>query len=243
MYSFLISCALWIAYVISREEERCKDKAIFNPLVGAKDSKIRHHEESIALFLKRAFIKCPILRDSPALYPDNVLNRQFKPGSVNKVWASDTSFIPSRKCWVYLCVVMDLFSRKIVGWSLGSRHDSSLVESALRRSVELRGYRKGIMFHSDRGTEYSSTQVHDFLKKYKMIASMSRKGNCWDNAPVESFFKTFKQEFIPRIKPEKLDLEEIRSECSKYMLEYNTKRIHSSLDRKSPSEYEREGFH
>ena len=102
-----------------------------------------------------------------------------------------------------------------------------------------RGYPKGVLFHSDRGFEYSSYQIQKMLRQHHLIASMSRTGNCWDNAPVESFFKTLKVELINRINSKRLNLEEIKKECFNYIEGfYNTKRIHSSIDNKSPLIYE-----
>lgn len=173
------------------------------------------------------------------VYPSNVLNRQFQPTGPNKVWSSDVTFIKSCEGWIYLCVVMDLFSKIIVGWSMGRKHDSNLVQTALSSALERRSYPKGVLFHSDRGSEYSSFQIQSFLKLHGLLVSMSRTGNCWDNAPLESFFKTLKVELINQIHSGRLNLEEIKKECFNYIEGfYNTRRIHSSLDNKSPMIYE-----
>ena len=172
-------------------------------------------------------------------YPRNILNRKFKPKAANEVWGSDTTFIRSNQGWLHLCVVMDLFSRKIVGWSLDKSNNSELVESALKEAVFRRGYPTGVVFHSDRGSEYSSYLVQRMLKDNGFVLSMSRTGNCWDNAPLESFFKTLKTELINRIDSRRLNLEEIRKQCFNYIEGfYNTRRIHSALDNKSPQRYE-----
>ena len=172
-------------------------------------------------------------------YPDNVLGRGFNPGGPNRVWGSDTTFIRSNQGWLHLCAVLDLFSRKVVGWSLDKRNNSELVKSALKEALFRRGYPTGVVFHSDRGSEYSSYLVQRMLKGNGFISSMSRTGNCWDNAPLESFFKTLKTELINRIDSRRLNLEEIRKECFNYIEGfYNTRRIHSALDNKSPQRYE-----
>ena len=181
----------------------------------------------------------PYERGEITAYPANILQRRFKPEGPDQVWGSDTTFIKSQKGWIYLCVVMDLFSKRVAGWSLSEQNNSDLVEKALQSALYSRGYPKGVLFHSDRGSEYSSYQIQKVLQQYHLIASMSRKGNCWDNAPVESFFKTLKVELINRINSKRLDLEEIKQECFNYIEGfYNTRRIHSSLDNKSPRMYE-----
>ena len=178
-------------------------------------------------------------KDEKVIYPSNILNRRFQPGGPDKVWGSDVTFLKSFEGWVYLCVVMDLFSKTIIGWSIGKKHDSELVHKALSSALNRRSYPKEVLFHSDRGSKYSSFRIQSFLKRHGLLVSMSRTGNCWDNAPLESFFKTLKVELINRIHSEKLDLEEIKKECFNYIEGfYNTRRIHSSLDNKSPLIYE-----
>ena len=118
-------------------------------------------------------------------------------------------------------------------------YNSELVEAALKEALLRRGYPTGVVFHSDRGSEYSSYLVQRMLKDNGFVLSMSRTGNCWDNAPLESFFKTLKTELINRIDSRRLNLEEIRKQCFNYIDGfYNTRRIHSALDNKSPQRYE-----
>ena len=187
---------------------------------------------------RKKFRKCYTKREG-TLYPDNVLNREFTPQGPNQIWGSDTAFIRSREGWVHLCVVMDLFSRRVIGWSIGMNNSAELVEEALREVLYKRDCVKGMMFHSDRGSEYSADLVQKMLKNKGFISSMSRKGNCWDNAVVESFFKTLKVELIHRIETRRLSLEEIRKRCFEYIEGfYNTRRIHSTLDGQSPEGYE-----
>ena len=178
-------------------------------------------------------------KNEKGVYPANILNRQFQPNQPNKVWGSDVTFLKSCEGWIYLCVVMDLFSKAIIGWSIGRKHDSELVHRALSSALFRRSYPKGALFHSDRGSEYSSFQIQSLLRSHGLLVSMSRTGNCWDNAPLESFFKTLKVELINRIHSGRLDLEEIKKERFDYIEGfYNTRRIHSSLDNKSPLVYE-----
>ena len=142
----------------------------------------------IGSFYQRKKFRKPYKRGEITTYPHNILNREFNPEAPNQVWGSDTTFIRSKEGWLHLCVVMDFFSRKVIGWSLNRKNNSELVRSALREALFRRGYPRGVIFHSDRGSEYSSYLVQRILKENQFVVSMSRKGNCWDNAPVESFF-------------------------------------------------------
>ena len=194
----------------------------------------------IASSYQRKKFRKPYERGEITSYPCNILNREFNPKAPNQIWGSDTTFIRSKEGWLHLCVVMDFFSKKVIGWSLDKRNDSQLVRSALKEALFRRGYPKGVIFHSDRGSEYSSYLIQRMLKENDFVVSMSRKGNCWDNAVVESFFKTLKTELINRINSRRLSLVEIRKECFNYIEGfYNTRRIHSALDNKSPEEYEK----
>jgi len=111
-------------------------------------------------------------------YPCNILDRRFKAEAPNLIWVSDTTFIRSKEGWLYLCVVIDIFSRKVIGWSLGKKNNAKLVVSALREALFKRDYGEGVIFHSDRGSEYSSYLVQNLLRDNGFIVSMSRKWNC-----------------------------------------------------------------
>lgn len=125
----------------------------------------------------------------------NLLDRQFRPSGRNQVWAGDITYIWTMKGWVYLAVVLDLFSRRVVGWSVSERPDTALVLSALSQALQSRSYVRGsLIFHSDQGCQYTSRAFQDFLVERGIRGSMSRRGQCWDNAPTESFFKSFKRE-------------------------------------------------
>jgi putative transposase len=127
----------------------------------------------------------------------NVLDRQFGTIQPNQVWCGDMTFIWAGRSWVYLAVVMDLYARRIVGWAMSNRPDSQLTERALRVAYESRDRPSSLLFHSDQGCQYSSTAFRELLKQYRIEQSMSRCGNCWDNAPMERFFRSLKSEWMP----------------------------------------------
>src|SRR5580704_10600205 len=126
----------------------------------------------------------------------NLLNRQFSPGQVNRVWASDVTYIPTREGWLFLAVVLDLYSRKVIGWSMSDRLTSCLAQQALLNALNQRRINDGVLHHSDQGKEYYAHEFQMLLKKNRMIGSMSRKGECYDNAVVESFFHSLKIELV-----------------------------------------------
>jgi len=130
---------------------------------------------------------------------DNTLARQFTVEAPNQVWCSDVTYIWTGKRWAYLAVVLDLYARKPVGWALSTSPDSKLTATALSRAYESRGKPAGILFHSDQGSHFTSTYFRQYLWRYRMQQSMSRRGNCWDNAPMERFFRSVKSEWIADI--------------------------------------------
>ena len=127
---------------------------------------------------------------------ENILNRDFTANSANQKWAADITYIPTKLGWLYLAVVMDLFSRRIVGWAMSENIDSVLVQSAMKMALLHRDPDKGLIHHSDRGVQYAAEDFQDLLNDNKVVCSMSRKGNCWDNACVESFFGNLKAEWV-----------------------------------------------
>jgi putative transposase len=169
---------------------------------------------------------------------ENLLNRDFGATEANIKWASDITYIWTREGWLYLAVVLDLFSRRIVGWSMQKSMDRSLVLNALEMALGQRQPGEGLVHHSDRGSQYASGDFQSKLVSAGICCSMSRRGNCWDNAPVESFFGTLKQELVHRC--DFVTRAAARSRIF-YWLEvwYNRARRHSSLDYISPVEFER----
>jgi putative transposase len=168
----------------------------------------------------------------------NVLNRKFSVAEPSKVWVSDITYIRVKEGFLYLTTVLDLYDRKIIGWSLSngmSVEETSL--AALRMAVKNRSLKKGLVFHSDRGLQYASKKFTNVIDSYKMITrSMSRKGNCWDNAVAESFFKTLKMEQIygnTLISKEQMELDIFEF----IEIWYNRKRRHSTLDYKTIEEF------
>jgi len=169
---------------------------------------------------------------------ENLLNRAFEVAEANKVWVSDITYIPTAEGWLYLCTVMDLHSRKVVGWSMSRRMKSELVVQALIMAMVRRRPSKGLVFHSDRGSQYCSHVFRRWTQRWGIRQSMSGKGDCWDNAPAESFFKTLKSELYGHRAFR--SRQEARTVLFEYIeVFYNRVRLHSSLGYLSPVEYER----
>lgn len=167
----------------------------------------------------------------------NVLNRRFAVDRPNAVWVSDITFIASAAGWLYLAVVLDLYSRKVIGWALGEHMRADLVETAIRLAYAQRGSWPEL-FHSDQGIQYASDQVFDLLNQAGVQVSMSRKGNCWDNAVAESFFGTLKTEHVDYQRYN--GLQEAQHSLFRYIESfYNRRRKHSHLDYKSPEAFEK----
>ena len=169
---------------------------------------------------------------------DNLLARQFQPQGPDQVWVGDISYIPTGEGWLYLAVVEDLYSRRIVGWSMDSSMTSRLVVDALEMAVQQRLPGEDLLAHSDRGSQYASEHYQRVLAGHGITCSMSQRANCWDNAPAESFFATLKKElvhledFATRAKARTAIFEYIE-------MFYNRQRLHSTLGYKSPEEFER----
>ena len=170
----------------------------------------------------------------------NRLNRDFDAESPNQKWVTDITYLPTLEGWVYLAVVLDLFSRKVVGWSLSRSLATPLVSRALRQAIESRQPRTGeLLHHSDRGCQYTSDDYQRTLKALGIECSMSRTGNCYDNAVAERFFWSLKHEWTKHY--EYADLEETRKSVFKYIdIFYNRQRLHQSLGYKTPEAFEAE---
>ena len=169
---------------------------------------------------------------------ENLLGRDFVAPEANVKWASDITYIWTKEGWLYLAVVLDLFSRRIVGWSMQPSLNRSIVLDALQAALSQRQTGQAILHHSDRGSQYASGEYQQMLREQGIQCSMSRKGNCWDNAPVESFFGTLKQELVHRCSF--ATRQHARQEVFDYIeVWYNRQRRHSALGYLSPEEFEK----
>lgn len=179
------------------------------------------------------------VRDTAHPVAPNELARDFAATRPNERWVTDITYVWTDEGWAYLAVILDLFSRAVVGWALDGTLATTLPLAALRQAVQRRRPDAGLLHHSDRGCQYTSAQYRDALAALGIEASMSRKGNCWDNAVAESFFSTLKSELVHR-RPWRNRLE-LRNAVFEYIeVFYNRRRLHSSLDYKTPAEVEQE---
>ncbi|EPK3803192.1 IS3 family transposase, partial [Enterobacter hormaechei] len=198
--------------------------------------------------MKRVGIKAQVGYRSPrarkgeaSIVSPNRLQRQFNPDAPDERWVTDITYIRTHEGWLYLAVVVDLFSRKIIGWSMQSRMTKEIVLNALLMAVWRRNPEKQVLVHSDQGSQYTSHEWQSFLKSHGLEGSMSRRGNCHDNAVAESFFQLLKRE---RIKKKIYGTrEEARSDIFDYIeMFYNRKRRHGSSEQMSPTEYENQYY-
>jgi transposase InsO family protein len=168
---------------------------------------------------------------------ENTLNRQFTAEYPNRVWAGDITYVWTTEGWLYLAVVLDLYSRAVIGWAMGHRLTVDLAEHALTMALANRKPKAGLLHHSDRGRQYAATAYQQLLTTHGMTGSMSRRGNCWDNACVESFFGTLKRELINHRQYRTRD--EATQDIFEYIeVFYNRLRRHSTLGYYSPAEFE-----
>ena len=168
---------------------------------------------------------------------ENTLNRQFMVEAPNRVWAGDLTYVWTTEGWLYLAVILDLYSRLVVGWAMGHRLTVELAEQALTMALANRNPQAGLLHHSDRGSQYAAMRYQRLLGEHDITPSMSRTGNCWDNACVESFFGTLKRELVYHRRYE--TREAARQDIFEYIeVFYNRQRRHSTLGYHSPAEYE-----
>ena len=210
---------------------------------------IRVGQKRVARLMRRAGLvgtparpRAPRTTDSAHAFPiaPNVLARRFDVNGVaevNRVWVSDLTYVSTREGWLYLAVVLDLASRRVVGWAVGDSLAAELALDALQMALEERRPAPGLVHHSDRGVQYACTAYRELLAAHGMEVSMSRRGNCWDNAVAESFFATLERELIDRHDWP------TRAEAARAIFDYiaawyNTRRLHSTLDYQSPAAYE-----
>jgi putative transposase len=192
--------------------------------------RMREEGESIGRFKVRRLMKEARLESKqpkPYAYktakverPDilNHLDREFNVKQPNLVWCGDITYVWVQNRWVYLAVVMDLYARRVVGWSLSDKPDSKLTVSALNMAYQLRGQPKEVMFHSDQGVQYASRSFRQHIWRYRMKQSMSRRGNCWDNAPMERVFRSFKSEWMPTTGYRSFT--EAKKDIGQYLMDY-----------------------
>ena len=207
---------------------------------------IRCGKNRVARIMRKARLKACARRKFKATtnsrhrYPvaANVLNQSFSVATADSVWAGDITYIPTAEGWLYLAVLLDLYSRKVIGWSMSKRMSHDLVVSALKMAIGQRPGCRGAIHHSDRGSQYACDEYQRILKEHGLVCSMSRKGNCYDNAVVESFFHTLKIECVRRQRYR--TRQEAKQSLFDYIeIFYNRKRRHSTLNYMNPNDYER----
>lgn len=210
----------------------------------AKGMKVSN--KRIARIMKKHGIKSKIRRrykittNSKHKLPiaENLVEMKFNPEKANSLWTSDITYIRTNEGWLYLAVVLDLWSRSVISWSADKFMDENLVIRTLDKAIAVRGKQKNLIFHSDRGSQFASLRVRMLLEQNEIRQSMSSKGNCYDNAPTESFFSTLKRELVYRENFK--TREEAKQKLFEYIeVFYNRKRRHSSLGYLSPLDFEK----
>ncbi len=168
----------------------------------------------------------------------NYLNRRFNPEKPDQIWCGDISYIRTKEGWRYLALVIDLCSRRVVGYALSSSPDAELVCKVLRHALESRCPQGRVMFHSDQGSQYSSRKFRQLLWRSGLIQSMSRRGNCWDNSPMERTFRSLKSEWVPSEGYENVEI--AITDITKWVGYYNWRRPHSHNNGMPPAVYEKQ---
>lgn len=203
-------------------------------------------EQRVARLMRRHGIKAKTVRKFRVTtnskhnhtVAENLLARRFTVACPNAVWVSDITYIWTTEGWLYLAAVMDLYARRIVGWAMSHRIDGELTLAALRQALTHRRPSAGLIHHSDRGKQYAADDYQKLLRDHGAVGSMSRKGNCWDNAPMESFFGTLKQELV--YQERFVTRDDAKAKIFEYIeVFYNRQRRHSSAGSLSPVEFER----
>lgn len=206
--------------------------------IGLKKTKRLMKEAGVFVRYRKKYKATTNSKHKKPLF-ENVLNRQFTVAGPDKAYMSDITYIHTQEGWLYLAVVIDLFSRKIVGWSMSSRMKAELVCDALNMAIWQRKPKQGLIVHSDRGSQYASQDYRKLLNRHGYVGSMSRKGDCWDNAVAESFFGSLKQEriqwrhYLTRYAAQ----QDVLNYISMF---YNSYRLHSFLGYMNPNQFERE---
>ena len=195
------------------------------------------HRNNIYTHYSAKHKKAKIARNTSG-FAFNILNREFKTAKANKKWVSDTTFIWTKQGWLYLAAIVDLYSSKVVGWSMSANNDTKLVSQALKMANNRKPKQQEVLLHSNQGSQYRANNYLTLFKKYNIKQSMSRKGECHDNAVIESFFSTLKRELIS------MQSYETRQKAKTDVFEYietfyNKTRLHSYLNYQSPVEFEK----
>lgn len=206
--------------------------------IGIRKTKRLMREAGVFVRYRKKYKVTTNSKHSKPLF-ENVLNRQFRVTEPDRAYVSDITYINTQEGWLYLAVVIDLFSRKVVGWSMSSRMKADLVCDALKMAIWQRKPRRGLVVHSDRGSQYASHEYRKLLNLYGCVGSMSRKGDCWDNAVAESFFGSLKQEQVQWCHYQ--TRYEAQQDILNYIsMFYNSYRLHSYLGYMNPNEFELE---
>lgn len=194
------------------------------------------HEDNLLCARRRGFMVTTDSRHRLPIYPN--LARDMQLTAINQLWIADITYIRLRKEFIYLAVVLDAFSRRVIGWALGRTLEAQLVTTALAMALAERRSAPGLVHHSDRGSQYASLDYTEMLKQHQVTISMSRKGNPYDNAACESFMKTLKYEEVYR--NEYYDFQDARAGIGEFLDRvYNQKRLHSALGYMPPAQFER----
>lgn len=237
---------------IHPEKERLKQKVkeIHQASRGAAGSRtisgmLKQQGESVGRYQARSLMKSlglvskqhkthrySVAKEESIVAP-NHLARKFTVEQPNQVWCGDVTYVWSGTGWLYLAVILDLYKRRVVGWACSDSPDSKLTAKALQMAYEARGRPRGLMFHSDQGCHYTSLHFRQQLWRYQIKQSMSRRGNCWDNAPMERFFRSFKTEWMPTLGY--LYFTQAEIDIAAYMKYYNHQRGHSYNQYQAPA--------
>ena len=229
--------------VIHAESRRTYGSPRVHATLQAQGQRIGEHR--VARLMRTSAIRAKTVKkwrtttDSAHPYPivPNTLNRQFAVAAPNRVWAGDITYVWTAEGWLYLAVVLDLYSRRVIAWGMGSRLTQELATAALTMAIEHRRPARGVVHHTDRGSQYAATRYREVLAGHGLTASMSRRGNCWDNAVVESFFHTLKTEHVHHQRYR--TREDARQDIFEWIeVFYNRVRRHSTLGYRSPAEFE-----
>ena len=218
---------------------RIKDKLVQNYgfIVSRRRIKDIMKDLNLSVKMKKRFIVNTTNSNHNLPIAPNILNRDFSAFLPDTKYVGDITYIPTNEGWLYLATVIDLYSRKIVGWAMDDNMKTTLVNDALEMAISRRKPLRGLLWHTDRGSQYASYCHRDLCQKYGIVQSMSRKGNCWDNAVAESFFHTLKTELIYH------EIFETRAQANQAIFEYievfyNRQRMHSANGNLSPVEFE-----